>query len=80
MISINKININAYKFVENNNNIFIIIIFNNHKYTGGLYVASTSGTAFYFEPDIAESKKIKKRYSKYLLQKDYSYLYDLQFS
>ncbi|GMN55360.1 hypothetical protein TIFTF001_024482 [Ficus carica] len=33
------------------------------QYLGGLYVASTSGTSFYFEPDIAKSKKIKKRFS-----------------
>ncbi|GMN31389.1 hypothetical protein TIFTF001_049679 [Ficus carica] len=33
------------------------------QYMGGLYVASTSGTSFYLDPDIAETKKIKKRFS-----------------
>ncbi|GMN27604.1 hypothetical protein TIFTF001_041055 [Ficus carica] len=33
------------------------------QYMGGLYVASTSGTSFYIDPDIPETKKIKKRFS-----------------
>ncbi|GMN72125.1 hypothetical protein TIFTF001_052794 [Ficus carica] len=33
------------------------------QYLGGLYVASTSATSFYFEPTIAESEKIKRRFS-----------------
>ncbi|GMN48561.1 hypothetical protein TIFTF001_017721 [Ficus carica] len=33
------------------------------QYMGGLYVASSSGSSYYLDPDIAETKKIKTRFS-----------------
>ena len=47
----------------------------NYYYTGGLYVTSTTGTSYHFDPDIAKTKKIKKWYYKSLLINYHNYLY-----
>ena len=39
----------------------LIINYYYYTYTCELYIASTTGTSYYFDPDIAETKNIKKK-------------------